>query len=215
MTPEKPDTPPPSPLKGSIINHRKRRVISSSIQRNISHHDGDDLGNSKNTHNAEPRITQHDPRPVFVDDVKIAAAINSYNEQQSETDYFKLLVKELAKSSDIDIPPHILFEVTRGVEEKCSKQEHDHIRKEFLHHYMTSSSEREKRFRKCKAIMKRPPSLAPTNSPIYKARNNLRMRQLETKTIIDQKVNEVSEVERFALALWCLLIKLLRSPVPL
>lgn len=182
----KPDSPPPSPIRGSIISHRKRRAISSGHENNPF----DDLKGQKNR---PSRSQSHEDSNVFVDDVKIAAAIKTFTEQQLESDYYTSIVKDLCNSGEIDLPHHMLCEVTRAIEKKFSMQEYDnqHLVNTVTRHYMTQSPERDRRFRKCKAIMKRPPSLAPTDSPIYNARTKLKARQLEKKTIIDQKVNEV------------------------
>jgi hypothetical protein len=187
--PEKPDSPPPSPMRGSIIAHRKRRVIFSN---HSNFGEGNDEYTPIKNHTQATAATHHSISEVFVDDVKIAAAVKIHHEQSRDVDYYSTKVIEACKTNDIEIPHPMLRQVIRGVEDKCSRQPNGKTR-EMVKHYMLCSPERVKRFRKSKAVMKRPPSLAPTSSPIFRARQQLRERQLETKTIIDQKINEASK----------------------
>lgn len=129
---------------------------------------------------------------MFVDDLKIAAAIKIHNEEKSDDEYYVAKVKEICNICNIKISAHVLHDVIRGVGLKCTKQVMEGQREESIKHYMTCSPERVERYRTYKAIMKRPPSLAPASSDVYRARHKLKERQLETKTVVDMKINEVN-----------------------
>ena len=128
---------------------------------------------------------------IFVEDVKIAAAIKLYDDKQSLSNYYTSRVQELSRTKTIVISDEMLHEVIKGVETKCIKEGNWKKQPDQELHFMTCSPEREKRYQKHKAVMKRPPSLAPPDSHIYKQRNKMRQRQLEKKTVVQQKVNEV------------------------
>lgn len=125
-----------------------------------------------------------------MEDVRIDAAIKMNFYRQSEVDYYASRIKELAVLKVIDIPSAMMNDVINGVQTKFCNDDHQIFSKYKVQHYMSCSPERLKRYQKCKAIMKRPPSLAPPESHIYRNRKNMRQRQLERRTVINQKVDE-------------------------
>ena len=188
IQPQKPATSPPSSSRASMITHRTRRTM------NIHHHSSN--CNTISTTTSLDNEDQGSNRTLqtFMEDVHIAAAVKLHNVGQSVADYYIRKVEAISKRSDFDIPSHMLHEVTRGVEIKCSKEGIGSGRgDEGMTHYMSCSDDYLRRYQKKKAIMKRPPSLAPPDSAVYHARQKMKERQLETRTVIEQKINQVIE----------------------
>jgi hypothetical protein len=191
--PEKPISSPPSIDPRGTLAYRRRRVIFASDNNNYTGSSGSPVSKGQNS-NRETFLTNQSQQKHtnYCDDVKIAAAVNIFNAQTTNSNYYCDKVKEISKIDGFDLPTHMISEVARGVENMTESQYgrcHEEIE---LQHYMTSWRDRTKRFNKQKAIMKRPSSLAPVNSQVYKCRHHLKTRQLETKTIIIQKIKEVS-----------------------
>mmetsp|Transcript_3043 Transcript_3043/g.5452 ORF Transcript_3043/g.5452 Transcript_3043/m.5452 type:complete len:313 (-) Transcript_3043:86-1024(-) len=175
----RPDNPSPSPVRASMIAQRKRRTLAMYSSNDYS------VDKSQNS----PTMTSCSN--VYVEDVHIAAAVKLHRVEQSEADYYVSRVKEIANLRDFDIPSYMLHEVTRGVELKCTKEGTGSGKVGDDMHYMTCSEDYLRRQQKPKAIMKRPPSLAPLDSPIYQSRRRMKERQLEARTVIEQKINQV------------------------